>query len=112
MATRSLHRIVESNPPTRNDFVPKIGRLVTLSALDPETQRLAEGISAYATEAQARRNARRYPSLGRFIATLSVPDNATVVVERTRGPGHHTIWGDPATMLDLVVRVTPVSELY
>ena len=57
---------------------------------------LWDGLSSYNTATQARRNARKRPSLGRYIAELRIPDDATVRVARTlNSPGHHTIWGDP-----------------
>jgi hypothetical protein len=71
---------------------------------------LWSGISMYATRAQAQRTATTYPFLGRFLAELRIPDESDVRWERTRGRGHHTIWGDGRTLLGYVVQVTPVEE--
>jgi hypothetical protein len=69
-----------------------------------------DGISVYRTLAQAQRKARDYPFLGQFIAELDVDiDVPQIRVEKTYGRGHHTLWGPAATLLRLVVRVTPVS---
>jgi hypothetical protein len=72
---------------------------------DPETVRLNRGISCWATEAQARRIARRYPFRGTYIAVLQIPDGAPVNIERTRGSGHHTVWGAPAQLMAYVTAV-------
>jgi pimeloyl-ACP methyl ester carboxylesterase len=75
---------------------------------DPETLRLWGGLSAWATEAQARRNARRFPSLGAHIAAIRLERGAPIRVERTRGPGHHTLWGEPDHFLTRVISVVEV----
>jgi hypothetical protein len=79
---------------------------------DPETLRLWDGMSVWATETQARNKARAYPWLGRYIARLELPPAAPVRWERTLGSrGHHTLWGQPAVVLACVVSVTPVQEV-
>ena len=75
---------------------------------DPEDARVWDGLSVYCTAAQARRKRRTSPVLGSFIAVLRVPLDGSVRIERTRGEGHHTIWGEPATLLGLVIAVEPV----
>ena len=67
-----------------------------------------DGLSMYSTFNQARRKRRVSPALGRYVATVRVPLDGSIRIERTRGEGHHTIWGDPETLLDLVVAVVPV----
>lgn len=104
---RLLHRIVRSDPPTRDDFVSQAARDRPVPD-DPRDVRVWDGVSVYSTAAQARRKRRTSPVLGSWIAVLSVPLDGSVRVERTRGAGHHTIWGDPATLLALVVAVEPV----
>jgi hypothetical protein len=49
---------------------------------------------------------RSFPNLGTHIAVLHIPDDAPVRVERTRGPGHFTVWADPAVLLSYVIAVT------
>jgi hypothetical protein len=76
---------------------------------DQDQRRLWSGISCYATEAQARRNARRYRSHGSYIAAIEIEEDAPIRVERTLGPGHYTVWGLPFEILRRVVSVVPVG---
>ncbi len=105
---RVFYRIVEADPPRLWDFMSQRAKGHTPPRTDPETVRLWTGLSMWATEAQARRNARRFPALGGYIAVLRVPEDAPIRVDRTRGPGHHTLWGRPSTFLNCVVSVVPV----
>ena len=60
----------------------------------------------YATEAQARRKAKRVPILGRFIAAVEIPEAGPIRYERTLpSHGHYTVWGDPQVMLNQVTSV-------
>jgi len=109
VAVRAFYRVVRSDPPTLADFASNAARGRPLPDAAAETRRLWAGVSVNATEAQARRRARQYPALGAWIARLELPDEALVRAERTtRIPGHHTLWGDPAVLLDAVVAVVPV----
>lgn len=108
---RIFYRIVKEDPPTIRDFTPQIQLGRRLIEPSPERQRLATGLSVFATEAQAHRQARAYPLLGSFVAEASIPAGAAVVWERTlRTPGHHTAWGSPAELLNYVTRVVPVRR--
>jgi hypothetical protein len=69
---------------------------------------LWDGISVWNTEQQARKKAQAFPNLGSYIATLSVPLGGSIRIEKTLGPGHHTIWGDPAKLNACVQTVAPV----
>jgi hypothetical protein len=72
---------------------------------------LWDGVSAYQTEAQARKKARKIPVLGAFIAVVQVPENGPITYERTlKSSGHHTLRGDAQTMLDCVESYVPVGE--
>lgn len=104
---RVFYRIVRTDPPTLDDFISNFARGRPLPD-DPEDIRLWDGLSVYSTAAQARRQRRRSPILGRYIAVLRVPLDGTVRIERTRGEGHHTLWGDPDALLSLVVAVEPL----
>ena len=108
-AVRIFYRIVLNNPPTRLDFTSKIGLGIPPPVADLAIVRLWDGLSAYATEAQARRVARRYPQLGRYIAWVSIPEAGVVAYERTLvSPGHHTLWGQPEELIRSVIAVVPV----
>jgi hypothetical protein len=79
---------------------------------DPETVRLASGLSSYATLAQALGKARAYPWLGGYIATLEVPADGLVRFERTLpgSRGHHTLWGEPEQLLRCAIAIEPVQS--
>lgn len=104
----SYYRVTRNNPPTVTDFTSHAASGWPAPA-QPEGTRLWDGLSVYATEAQARRKARQIPLIGQFIAELQIANEAPVRVERTTtSAGHHTIWGDAAYLLGCVVRVLPV----
>ncbi|MGH2350698.1 MAG: hypothetical protein ACRDI2_19755 [Chloroflexota bacterium] len=71
---------------------------------------LWDGLSVFATEAQARAKAHDFPGHGAYIARLEIPDDVPMRIERTikNSRGHHTIWGGPAELLRCVVSVVPV----
>jgi hypothetical protein len=104
---RLLHRIVRTNPPTLLDFEPNAA-LRQPPPDDPEEARLMDGLSRFSTFNQARRKRRISPALGRYVATLRVPLDGSIRVERTRGEGHHTVWAMPSELLRLVVSVEAV----
>ena len=108
-AMPTLHRIVLTAPPTVTDFLSDKER-GRPQPTEQELLRLWDGLSMYATEAQARRKARGVPALGAFIATVDIPEDGSVRYERTlKSSGHHTVWGDAARLLERVVLpVTPV----
>ncbi len=108
MPTRRFYRIVKSDPATVEDFF-SYKALGIPAPRDPQRLALWDGISVYATEAQARGPARRIPALGGYIAEVELPDDPGLRVERTGpGRGHHTVWGEPSALLDRVVAVRPV----
>lgn len=102
MAERTFYRIVKADPPTVADFLS--ARALGLPLRPNESEDIWAGLSVWATEAQARRQQRRFPRLGDFAAALVI-DDEQVRVARTYGPGHHTIWGDPEALLAGVVQV-------
>ena len=107
---RLFYRIIRSNPPTRDDFTSRAEQGHELPNPTPERKRLWEGISVYATLAQARRNCRRFPQLGSYIAVIDISSVRGLVYERTtHQPGHFTIWGVPESMLESVVSIEPVG---
>jgi hypothetical protein len=102
MAARTFYRIVKSDPPTVEDFL-SYKALGVPAPRDPQRLALWDGISVYATEAQARSLVRHVPALGGYVAQLIVPDDLGLRIERTGpGRGHHTIWADPALLLTTV----------
>jgi hypothetical protein len=106
---RTFFKIVHSESPTLSDFLSNVARGRSFPS-DPEQVRLWDGISVYDSRAQARRRARKAPFLGGFIAELRVPEETSIRYERTtRSRGHYTLWGDPATLLACVIRVTEID---
>jgi hypothetical protein len=106
----TLYRIVRSNPPSREDFLSNAARGRRLESPTTERLRLWAGLSSWATFAQAVRSARRHSGSGGYVATLIILDDAAIQVERTLGPGHHTIWGDPDELLGCIAAVEPVGR--
>jgi hypothetical protein len=108
--TRTLHRIVRSDPPTLLDFTSNAALGRVLRNPTPELLDRWSGLSAYDTEEQARHRARwaadRRRWLGDFIAVLEV--GSEIRVEQTFEPGHYTVWGEPEALLSYTVRVVPV----
>lgn len=74
-----------------------------------EVLHLWDGISVSETKVQASVLGRALPSVGQFVARLELPDNAPVTWEKTRGPGHYTLWGAPSVLLSYVTTVTPID---
>lgn len=102
----TCYRVVKTNPPTVRDFLSGVAAGHALIATTPELARLLEGISVFATPAQARRKTRGVGyRMGEYIAELHIPDAATIRYEKTGGPGHHTLWGDAIELLTYVVHV-------
>lgn len=51
------------------------------------------------------------PRLGRFIATLVIPDHTPIRIEKTgSSPSHFTLWAEPTDLLACVVSIAPVSQ--
>jgi hypothetical protein len=103
-------RIVRASRPTPEDFLSNKEK--GLPPRGPEIDDPAEwaGISMFDTRERAERLARRRNfALGAFVAELRIPDAAPVVVRKTFGPGHYTLWGAPETFLALVVDTRPVA---
>jgi hypothetical protein len=106
---RTFFRITLTDPPSLADFTSPSAKGRTPRDNDPEARRLWDGVSVFATETQARNQAKDFPLLGGYIAQVDVPDDAPVRVERTlRTRGHHTVWADPQVLLRHVVSVEPV----
>lgn len=108
MSTR-FHRIVRTDPPTEFDFMSQERLGVELFDPDLEKIDMWRGISVFATETQARNKARAYPQLGQFIAAIEIEEVGPI---RFRGTGetrgHHTLWGDAAELVRLIIAVSQV----
>jgi hypothetical protein len=107
-ATQVLYRVVRSDPATQLDFTSNAALGRPLLDPTPEKRRLWSGLSFWATAAQARRSARRYSGQGTFVAAVAIETDAPIRVEKTRGPGHHTVWGLPHALLERMLSVDPI----
>ncbi len=103
-----LYRVVLTDPPTVDDMRSYVELGIPLRRDDPESRRLASGISLFDSLEHARKQARRKPWLGNaFIAEMAIPAHR-FQIEKTAGPGHYTAWGDAGAMLGYVRRVERV----
>ena len=105
---RLLYRIASTDPPTLVDFESAKAQGTRPEPRDPARRAVWDGLSVFSTPSQARRKRRTSPLLGNYIAALQVPTDGSLRFERTLGgDGHHTVWGEPAALLALVVSVEP-----
>jgi hypothetical protein len=102
---RIFYRVVKADPPTAEDFTSNEALGKPFRHPDASRRRLWGGLSCWATEAGARRNARRYRAQGAYVARIDLEDGSPIRVERTLGPGHYTLWGEPSDFLARVVSV-------
>jgi hypothetical protein len=92
---RSFYRVAKSYPPTEDDYRTRKDRQGDPPAHVPEAVRRSwDALSAFDSEEGARRQARRFPRLGRFIVRYDIPPGAGVSFEQTLGPGHYDLRGD------------------
>ncbi len=62
----------------------------------------------YSSVDTARRTAIAFPRIGSFLAQVQIEDDDDVRVEKTLGPDHFTIWGEPDLLVSRVVSTVPV----
>ena len=92
---RSFYRVAKSYPPTGRDYLTRQDRQGDPPPNVPEAVRRSwDGLSAYDTEDGARRQARRFPRLGRYIVRYDIPPDASISYEPSLGPGHFDLRGD------------------
>ncbi len=105
---RVFYRLMESDPPTESDFLSLTARGAQLGPDDDAE--LFRGVSVQATEAQILKKA-RIVRVCAFYAVIEIPFDSDIRIARTlRSPGHHTVWGDPKTLIRYVVAVRPVRR--
>lgn len=110
MASRTFWRIVQTDPPTVRDFLSNEARRRRPRDDAPETLRLWSGLSMYSSEGAAHRTARTFPRIGGFLGRVDLEEGDDVQIEKTLGPDHFTIWGDPSLLLSRVAAVVPVER--
>lgn len=93
--SRSFYRVAKSYPPTDRDYLTRQDRQGNPPKDSPaDVRRAWIALSAFDTLDGARRQARRFPRLGRYIVRYDVPPNASVTYEQTLGPGHYSLHGN------------------
>jgi hypothetical protein len=103
-----LYRVVQSDPPTRQDFLSRGALGLTPRHPTAKARRLWTGLSTNRTLAQARQLVSASPWLGEYIVELQVPVDGSFHVELDNGRnGHCTLWGQPDDLMALVVCVYP-----
>lgn len=108
-SARTFFRIVAANPPNEADFRShqELGRPL----FDPKKAEEWRGISVYGTLHQARKKARQYPSLGRYVAEMRIVPVAGISFKRTgHTHSHYTLQGQRTEMVRCVVAVWPVWD--
>lgn len=107
-----LYRIVLTDHPAAEDFRSAfaLGRCVR----NPVLARLADGLSFYAVQAQAREAAQRAAdrgiSLGSFVAVVDIPTDGRYRTERTtRSQGHFTVWSDLDVLIAFVAETLTIE---
>lgn len=107
MRARSLFRLAESDPPTREDFLShfELGR--TRPNASPRDIDLHKGVSMFETEGQALKLAAEVRRPYRYIAQVAIPDGVRVERQGERA-GHHNVYAPADDLAAWVVRVVPI----
>jgi hypothetical protein len=108
-----LYRITEYNPPEEWDLTSQQERGRPLRFRTAKGLRLWSGVSVYRSPRDAESLAIDSPHLGRFIAELRVPLDGSIRMELNNGRhGHCTIWGPPALLIKLIIRVWSIEGVH
>jgi hypothetical protein len=104
---RSLFRLVETDPPSREAFLSayELGR--TPPGSSPRQVAVHKGVSMFETEEQARRLAAEQRRKYDYIAEVAIPEGVRVERQGHR-EGHHNVYVPADDLLRWVVRVVPV----
>jgi hypothetical protein len=114
-AVRVFYRIAQDARASEDDFRSRMERCLPPRTVEVENPGEWAGLSAFDTHAQAAAvSARwRHRGMGAFVAELRIPDVSPVasgiVVRRTFGAGHYTLWGCAAAFLRYVVDTRPAE---
>jgi hypothetical protein len=68
------------------------------------------GLSMYLEPAMVSATARRWPRIGRYIATVHLEPNNGFCYANTAQPGHITVWGRPLQLLACLADILPVDD--
>jgi hypothetical protein len=104
---RYFYRLVETDPPTREQFASYYELGVTPPGASGRELHLSKGVSMFETEDQARQASPTMKTRYDFIAEVRVPED--IRAERQgRRAGHHNIYASAGDLLSWVVRVVAV----
>lgn len=105
---RTFYRVVKRNPPTRDNFLSCEALGIRLLRDTPEARRQARGVSVYSRMREAREKSEVSPHLGKYIATLEIPDGSAITFAQTsQNRRHFTHWGESDDLLACVTRCDP-----
>jgi hypothetical protein len=104
---RLFYRLVETDPPTREQFLPYHELGVTPPGASARELYLSKGVSMFETEEQARGAAPTMKKRYDFIAEVRLPEGVHADRQGRRA-GHHNIYAPPDDLIRWVVRVVPV----
>jgi hypothetical protein len=108
-----LDRLVPSLHPTMRDFM-SYGALgiPPRRPLSSRQHDQWQGVSLYRSTHAAHRRAELAPEIGRYLAEVRIPADASVRIEQTgRDSDHYTVWADADDLLRWVVSVSPLHRL-
>jgi hypothetical protein len=110
---RVYFRIVETNPPTRYDFLSNEARgIVPRRPLTPRDRDRWHGVSHFMSYEAASSRIGDSPWLGNHVATIELPAHALVRIEQTgRDLQHFTVWADADDLLSWVASVEAIRSL-
>ena len=104
----TLYRVIRTQHPSWSDFLSNLVRDQPPRDVEVDDPLEWAGISTFEDPEEARDRARRFPTLGRYIAELRIPERSPVLVRPSVGVRHWTIVGGPGLLLAYVVRVVRV----
>lgn len=104
---QTLFHTVGHNPPQESDFWSN-EREGKRQPREAWQVRYWRGFSAFDTFDQARNKAISFPRQGKFVAEIAVADIPGITYEQSFGPGHYTVWAEPAICAANVVAIFAV----
>jgi hypothetical protein len=86
----------------------ELGMIPRTATVRPAVLNMA--LSMYRNQELARKAARQWPRIGRYIAELELVSGKGFNIADTGHPGHVSVWGDPLELLERIVDIVPVED--